>query len=327
MICTDTKLAAPTPNFFRIGRISHEVSVNRQSVRFSGEEEGVPQTEAPVPRVQARAYARNKTIRVKEFRHPKGRKTDTVARTLTFRGPARARCRQELVSERASAGRSRCRSNARRPGMAAGVRTRSRAFCIGRERRFPRSTAWDVAGSRWSSRTFRAFSRSGEYRGSRRFPRRRKRRTRRRNRVRLDRAVAVRQRRANQRSTSSRIARRARRPGRPRRTLAKGVRGVGVKPCRTTRGRCSNRSAPRGGSRRARECRRRANGVDRGRPRGHFGACAAQSLRRRATACQTALVRSWRRGNAQPGWGTSWNTNALGWGYRGEPSVVIPAPV
>lgn len=40
MICTDAKLAAPTPNFFRIGHISHELSVNRQSVRFLGEEEG-----------------------------------------------------------------------------------------------------------------------------------------------------------------------------------------------------------------------------------------------------------------------------------------------
>ena len=67
-----------------------------------------------------------------------------------------------VVSARLWACRSRSRSSASRTSIARRVRTRYTVFCIFRYRRFPRSTAFDVAPRSFSSRNTSAFSRPGK---------------------------------------------------------------------------------------------------------------------------------------------------------------------
>src|SRR5262249_52724821 len=64
--------------------------------------------------------------------------------------------------------------------------------------------------------------------------------------------------------------------------------------------------------------------LERGGPRGSFGAPAARRLRSWATAARAALVISRRTWKVQTWWGTSPKTAAIASGYRAEPSVVMP---
>src|SRR5882672_7312406 len=122
---------------------------------------------------------------------------DTVARIVGHVAPLRAWCNACVVWSRSSARASRIMSKAIRPSKQTLLRIRYTFFCIFRWRRFPRSTALEVAGSNLSSRNVRAFSRCGEKTFFKVSPIHVNRRTHCRSFLSLPRAVCVRQRRSN----------------------------------------------------------------------------------------------------------------------------------
>jgi hypothetical protein len=95
--------------------------------------------------------------------------------------------------------RSRSSSSASRASIERSVRTRYSNFRVFEYRRFPRSTAFDVALRSFCSRNSNAFSRPGKYNFFSTSRSQTTRRNRARRRVRLAEAVAMRHRRSNRR--------------------------------------------------------------------------------------------------------------------------------